>query len=530
MLRFGGIEPISIRIVIQELATTLKYRFSKFFISKLECDFLIWSTLAFLLPMAIVQSTWAQSEQIAPNEPTRESQIDFQRDVSPIFRTHCLECHNEAKADGDLRLDSKEAALLGGHTGNPILGSLENSELLERINSPEDGYRMPKKGDPLTNQQIATLTQWIEEGAPWPVSSNANMDRQRPEPEFSVIGWLADKYLLLEHPEYRYPAIVLAAGATLLFLLCLNGFLRKRERRKLPSLSNENRKRPWIIPGVAVLTGLLAIIAFQHGKIETLARGEGLAANSNSNGIESNLPSNASNDLPTAPEVPKPMHPPRLGGVYYRGNDERNSELFNGGFYRTAELEIQLIGKGESKIEYGEEISPGELAIEFQMRRAKGATKALFSKRTLQTAYLSTHHNRLLTVRDRQMIKPVELDESWQAVFPLNLKEGSESENHQGTIYVFYGPLDHNRIHYAINYSIDLKDGVVLPTSEVWMGSVYNLSGRVVVPSEDQIGLHHWFDFRPIPEIDGKNSENPELLGLPEHLDSNVNSTPLDQQ
>jgi hypothetical protein len=30
--------------------------------------------------------------------------------------------------------------------------------------------------------------------------------------------------------------------------------------------------------------------------------------------------------------------------------------------------------------------------------------------------------------------------------------------------------------------------------------------------------LKEWFDDQPIPEITGKNSTDPKLLGIPEHL------------
>src|SRR5262249_22020177 len=39
----------------------------------------------------------------------------------------------------------------------------------------------------------------------------------------------------------------------------------------------------------------------------------------------------------------RPKHPPRMSGEYYRGNDERNAALFNGGFYRTCTLRVGLV-------------------------------------------------------------------------------------------------------------------------------------------------------------------------------------------
>ena len=52
------------------------------------------------------------------------------------------------------------------------------------------------------------------------------------------------------------------------------------------------------------------------------------------------------------------------------------------------------------------------------------------------------------------------------------------------------------------------------------MGSLYNLNGRVLVPRGEKILLDRWLDWRPIPEIEGSHTQDPKLLGLPEHLGS----------
>ena len=45
--------------------------------------------------------------------------VDFVRDVQPIFREHCYQCHGEEKQKGELRLDVKAAAIKGGETHGP---------------------------------------------------------------------------------------------------------------------------------------------------------------------------------------------------------------------------------------------------------------------------------------------------------------------------------------------------------------------------------------------------------------------------
>ena len=94
---------------------------------------------------------------------------DFYDTVLPILRDECFRCHGE-KDKGGLRLDSREAALKGGDSGEAtvIPGNASASTLLTRLRSHDDEERMPPKGEGLKPAQIATLERWVQEGAVWP--------------------------------------------------------------------------------------------------------------------------------------------------------------------------------------------------------------------------------------------------------------------------------------------------------------------------------------------------------------------------
>jgi hypothetical protein len=99
-----------------------------------------------------------------------EDKVDFAKSIQPIFEKRCLECHNDKKVKGELKLNTKENALKGGESGKTIVsGKADESELLRRISLP-DGHDdiMPPKGDPLTKEQIDLIKRWINEGAAWP--------------------------------------------------------------------------------------------------------------------------------------------------------------------------------------------------------------------------------------------------------------------------------------------------------------------------------------------------------------------------
>jgi hypothetical protein len=97
-------------------------------------------------------------------------EIDFVREVRPIFQARCYECHGPEVQKSGLRLDVREAALAGGefHAPNILPGDVKGSSLVRLVRGEEADLRMPMKGDPLTPDEIATLETWIAQGARWP--------------------------------------------------------------------------------------------------------------------------------------------------------------------------------------------------------------------------------------------------------------------------------------------------------------------------------------------------------------------------
>ena len=96
--------------------------------------------------------------------------IDFARDIESILIKRCSECHGPDQQKSKLRLDSRTAALQPGKSGHPALvpGQPEESELIKRITTSDPDDVMPPKGARLTEQEVANLRQWIQEGATWP--------------------------------------------------------------------------------------------------------------------------------------------------------------------------------------------------------------------------------------------------------------------------------------------------------------------------------------------------------------------------
>ncbi len=103
------------------------------------------------------------------------AEIDFNRDIRPILSNKCFACHgpDEEKLEAGLRLDLRDVAIRQLDSGKTAIvpGQPDSSELLSRITSPDDDLRMPPAGfgKPLTEDEIALIRQWIEQGAGYAV-------------------------------------------------------------------------------------------------------------------------------------------------------------------------------------------------------------------------------------------------------------------------------------------------------------------------------------------------------------------------
>ncbi len=103
---------------------------------------------------------------------TAVKQVDFVKDIQPIFEFKCVACHREGQSKGGLRMDEKDLAFKGGDSGAGIVpGKLKESHIYtSTIVDTNDDRLMPplNKNGPLPKEEIALLAAWIEQGAAWP--------------------------------------------------------------------------------------------------------------------------------------------------------------------------------------------------------------------------------------------------------------------------------------------------------------------------------------------------------------------------
>src|SRR5262245_10152879 len=105
----------------------------------------------------------------------QDRRIDFLRDVEPILRANCYQCHGAKKSSAQLRLDDKELAMKGGISGAVIIpGNSKDSRLMKRVLGETDEARMPLGGATLKPSQIELIRKWIDQGALWPEGERAS--------------------------------------------------------------------------------------------------------------------------------------------------------------------------------------------------------------------------------------------------------------------------------------------------------------------------------------------------------------------
>ncbi len=102
--------------------------------------------------------------------------VDFEKQIQPIFLEHCAGCHGEKKKLGKMRLHTPAEIQnkIAADEQLLIAGKPQESELYQRLVLPAvHKKRMPKKADPLAKEKIELIRLWIEQGVSFPAATVA---------------------------------------------------------------------------------------------------------------------------------------------------------------------------------------------------------------------------------------------------------------------------------------------------------------------------------------------------------------------
>ncbi|MDA1211875.1 MAG: PSD1 and planctomycete cytochrome C domain-containing protein, partial [Planctomycetota bacterium] len=91
----------------------------------------------------------------------------FEKQIRPLLAEKCWSCHGAKKQESGLRLDSRMALLKGGDSGSIV--NVEKPEASPMIEAVKWSGRLQMPPDEmLLVEEIASLSEWIKQGLPWP--------------------------------------------------------------------------------------------------------------------------------------------------------------------------------------------------------------------------------------------------------------------------------------------------------------------------------------------------------------------------
>ncbi len=178
--------------------------------------------------LAAAISCLAGGHASAQNAPAQK--VNFGRDVLPLFKAHCFQCHAGTESQGGLKLDSRQAILKGGASGTSMVpGQAAKSLLLTRILGEGGKPRMPLGFAPLSESQTALIRAWLDQGATWPTGADrvhwAYVKPKRPTlPPVKSVAWARspiDRFILAKiekaglHPSPEADKVTLLRRVTL---------------------------------------------------------------------------------------------------------------------------------------------------------------------------------------------------------------------------------------------------------------------------------------------------------------------------
>ena len=97
----------------------------------------------------------------------------FESSIRPVLVDTCFRCHGGERVSGGLRVDSREALVVGGDSGPAIVpGDPASSILVQAIARHGDVSAMPPEAEKaLLPEQVAAFERWISADALWPAAA-----------------------------------------------------------------------------------------------------------------------------------------------------------------------------------------------------------------------------------------------------------------------------------------------------------------------------------------------------------------------
>ena len=225
---------------------------------------------------------------------------------------------------------------------------------------------------------------------------------------------------------------------------------------------------------------------------------------------------------PLIPSISK--LPASIKKTYYRGNDERNPGLYNGGNYRTAEFTIDLCNSSNDTIGYDSVVNYNNLFLRVTISKTPNTSHHFWSKKKMSNIYVTANSEKFHWSKNRLSdatnLYKIDSKNEWQFKYPLkSFSVGNENKLIKGIIYLCEKRYNQNnsliggRFHYAFQFDLKIISNEISNTSDLWMGPLYRKRSLRIW----EIPESEWLSTDPIP-INQMNDINkdPILIGIDE--------------
>ena len=138
--------------------------------------------------------------------------VNFQDHVLPIFRQHCLSCHNANDAEAGLAIDSFGALMEGGGSGDVVADGDPSASRLYLVMTHDEEPTMPPDQDPIPAEQLDVIKRWIEGGL---LENSGSKAKKRKGPSLAFTNSATGKpdELIMPESVWRTPVVTTQRSA-----------------------------------------------------------------------------------------------------------------------------------------------------------------------------------------------------------------------------------------------------------------------------------------------------------------------------
>lgn len=111
------------------------------------------------LAVLVIASPTEGAAQGGPQDPPKTTKIDFQKEIVPIVKAHCIGCHNKDKAEHKIEFPDKmteEEAIKNPRLWRPSAREVKNNKM------------PPKDSSNMSDTERKKFVEWVEAKVPRP--------------------------------------------------------------------------------------------------------------------------------------------------------------------------------------------------------------------------------------------------------------------------------------------------------------------------------------------------------------------------